>query len=86
MRWGKSVASIETLAGGDPFCYENGRDFEECGSSPAANHVNPIYQGSQLPDTVVQQTDPVIAGQQACSDFIASHSAADYRQVVDGIW
>jgi hypothetical protein len=37
-----------------------------------------------LPDTGVQQTDPAIAGQTAWSDCIASHTAAECRQIVDG--
>jgi hypothetical protein len=37
-----------------------------------------------LPDTGVQQTGPAIAGQKAWSDCIASHTAADCRQIVDG--
>src|SRR5690349_2886702 len=37
-----------------------------------------------LPDTGVQQEDPAIAGQQAWSDCIASHTAAECRRIVDG--
>lgn len=37
-----------------------------------------------LPDTGVNQIDPAVAGQNAWGDCIASHTAAECRQIVDG--
>ncbi|TGB38503.1 hypothetical protein [Mycolicibacterium peregrinum] len=48
-----------------------------CMSVPSAGY-------EWLPDAGVQQADPAIAGQQARSDCIASHTAAECRWKVDG--